>query len=185
MKPHISNTEQLSISIHWVNKVYEVGEDFIGPVHVPHITASVLTVAIKDVLLHRSLLLVQCKGQGYDRAANMMGHLRGVATQIQSDKKRAIPVHCFAHCLNLCLQDSAKRYEPVRNALDIIIEICKLVMDSPKRSLVFQLCKEELLLPGNELRPLYLTRWTVRNVAIDAVLRNYPALLEAFKRLNA
>ena len=81
-----SNNEQLSVSIRWVNKLYEVGEDFIGLVHVQYlysITASVLTVAIKDVLLRCSLPLVQCRGQGYDGAANMMGHLRGVATQIQ------------------------------------------------------------------------------------------------------
>ncbi len=113
----ISNEERLSVSIRWVNKGYEVSEDFIGLVHVHNITASVLTLAIKDVLLHCSLPLVQCRGQGYDWAANMMGHLRGVATQIQSEEKRAIPVHCFAHCLNLCLQDSAKRCEPIRSAL--------------------------------------------------------------------
>ena len=34
------------------------------------------------------------------RDANMMGHLRGVATQIQSHEERAIPVPCLAHCLN-------------------------------------------------------------------------------------
>ena len=181
----ISNNEHLSISIRWVNKAYEVSEDFIGLLHVPNITASVLTVAIKDVLLCCSLPLVQCRGQAYDGAANMMGHLRGVATQIQSEEKRAIPVHCFAHCLNLCLQDSAKRCEPIRNALDIVIEICKLVMNSQKRSLVFQQCKEELHLPGTGLRPLCPTRWTIRNVAIDAVLRNYPALLETFERISS
>lgn len=125
----ISNNEQLSISIRWVNKAYEVSEDFIGLLHV--------TVAIKDVLLRCSLPLGQCRGQAYDGAANMLGHLRGVATQIQYIEKRAIPVYCFAHCLNLCLQDSAKRCEPIRNALDIVIEICKLIMNSPKCSLVF------------------------------------------------
>ena len=58
-------------------------------------------------------------------------------------------------------------------------------MDSPKRSLVFQQCKEEFNLPGTGLRPLCPTRWTVRNVAIHAVLRNYPALLEVFNRISA
>ena len=120
----ISNQEQLSLSIRWVSKSYEINEDFIGLVHVPNITASVLTEAIKDVLIHCSLPLVQCRGQAYDGAANMMGHLRGVATQIQSEEKRAIPVHCLAHSLNLCLQDSAKRSEPIRDALNIVIEIC-------------------------------------------------------------
>ena len=83
-----------------------------------------------------------------------MGHLRGVATQIQSEEEKAIPVHCFAHCINMCLQDSAKKCEPIRNGLDIVIEICKLVMNCPECSLVFQECKEELHLPGTGLRPL-------------------------------
>ena len=104
----ISNQEQLSMSIRWVTKTYEVHEDFIGLVHVPNITASVLAIAIKDVLIRCSLPLVQCRGQACDGAANMMGHLRGVATQLQSEEKRAIPVHCFAHCLNLALQHTAK-----------------------------------------------------------------------------
>ena len=71
----ISNQEQLSMSIRWVNKTYKVHEDFIGLVHVPNITASVLAIAIKDVLIQFSLPLVQCRGQAYNGAANMMGHL--------------------------------------------------------------------------------------------------------------
>ena len=82
-----------------------------------------LTMAIKDVLVRCALSLAQCRGQGYDGASNMMGHLRGVATQIQAEEKAAISVHCLAHCLNLCLQDTAKKCAPVRNALDIVIEI--------------------------------------------------------------
>ena len=53
----------------------------------------------------------------------MMGHLRGVGTQIQAEEVTAISVHCLAHCLNLCLQDAAKKCLPVRNALDLVMEI--------------------------------------------------------------
>lgn len=49
-------------------------------VHVPNITAYVLVLATKDVLVHCSLPLVKCRGQAYDGAPNMMGDLRGVAT---------------------------------------------------------------------------------------------------------
>lgn len=93
-------------------------------------------------------------------------------------------MHCLAHCLNLCLQDSARKCETVRNALDLVIEICKLIKYSPKRSLVFQRCKEDLSIPGTGLRPLCPTRWTVRNIALEAILRNYPALLEAFEQIS-
>ena len=151
----------------------------------PNITASVLTVAIKDILIRCSLPLVQCRGQAYDGAANMLGHLRGVATQILSEEARAIPVDCFAHCLNLAVQDSAKKCEPIRNALDVVLEICKLIKLSPKRSLIFQQCKDDLSISGTGIRPLCPTRWTVRNLSIDSVIRNYPALLQAFQTIGA
>ena len=73
---------------------------------------------------------------------------------------------------------------PVRNALDIVIEISKLIRYSPKRTLVFEQCKQDLSIPGSSLRLLCPTRWTVRTAAIDAVLRNYPALLEALETIG-
>ena len=69
------------MSIRWVGDAYEINEDFVGLVHVPRTTADTLTAAIKDVLIRCSLPLAQCRGQGYDGASNMMGHLHGVATQ--------------------------------------------------------------------------------------------------------
>lgn len=142
-------------------------------------------MAIKDILVRCALPLAQCRGQGYDGASNMMGHLRGVATQIKAEEAAAISVHCLAHCLNLCLQDTAKKCVPVRIALDIVMEISKLIRYSPKRTLVFEQCKQDLSIPGTSLRPLCPTRWTVRTVAIDAVLRNYPALLEALETIGS
>ena len=71
----ISNLEQFAITIRWVNSKYEVQEDLIGMVHVPSTTASTLTAAIRDVLIRCILPLNNCRGQAYDGAANMMGHL--------------------------------------------------------------------------------------------------------------
>ena len=133
----IAKLEQLSISIRWVRKTYEVNEDFVGLIHVPYITAATLTDAIKDVLIRCQLRLSQCRGQAYDGASNMMGRLRGVATQIQVTEAAVIPVHCLSHCLNLCLQDAARKCQPIRNALNIVMDICQLIKFSPKRSFVF------------------------------------------------
>ena len=180
----IANDEQLSLSIRWVTKDYEIHEDFIGLVHVPRITSNVISAAIKDILIRCSLPISQCRGQGYDGASNMMGHLNGVTKQIQEEEATAISIHCFAHCLNLCLQDVAKKTQPVRNALNLVWEISKLINYSPKRSLIFEKCKEDMSVPGTGLRPLCPTRRTVRTAAIEAVLRNYPALVEALSHIS-
>ena len=64
------------------------------------------------------------------------------------------------------------------------MEISQLIKYSPKRSLVFELCKQELSIGGTGLRPLCPTRWTVRTGAISAVINNYPALLQALQTIS-
>ena len=167
----ISNDEQLSLSICWVDKSYIIHEDFIGMVHVLRTTADSLTAAIKDVLIRCILSLSNCRGQAYDGASNMMGHLHGVATQTRNSKSTAIKVHCFAHCLNLCLQDVARKCQLIRDALDLAMEISQLILYSPKRSLVFNQCKNDLNPQQTGLRPLCPTRWMVRTSAIGAILK--------------
>lgn len=120
----VCNHEQLSISICWVDESYGIHEDFIGLVHVSSTTGEALTSTIKDVLIHCSLPLSQCRGQSYDGAANMMG---GVGARIGSEEASAITVHCLAHCLNLCLQDAARKFPIIRDALDVVNEIFKLI----------------------------------------------------------
>ena len=82
----------------------------------------------------------------------MMGHLRGVATQIKAEEATAISVYCLAHSLNLCLQDVARKCSPVRNALDMVMEISRLIEYS---TLVFE---QDMSIPGTSLRPLCPTQ---------------------------
>lgn len=95
-------------------------------------TSATLTAAIKDGLVCCILPLSNCQGQAYDGASNMMGHLRKVATTLQNEQLSAIQVHCLAHCLNLCLQDVARKCQPIRIALDVTMELSKLILYSPK-----------------------------------------------------
>ena len=103
----VNYKEQMCVVIRWVNEEYEIYEDPMGLVQVPKTDANTLTCALKDVLVHCILLRSQCRGQAYDGASNMSGHLRGVPAQIKSEQSAALHVHCLAHCLNLCLQDAA------------------------------------------------------------------------------
>ena len=47
-------------------------------------------------------------GQGYDGASVMSGKLAGVATLIRNEAQFALYVHCYAHRLNLALEDCLK-----------------------------------------------------------------------------
>ena len=61
----------------------------------------------------------------------------GVATRIKNDVPQALPVHCLAHSLNLCLQDAGRQIKLLRDALDIVREIVQLVNHSPKHNYLF------------------------------------------------
>ena len=72
---------------------------------IPNGTAEHLTEVIPDVLIRCNLDLTYCRGQGYDGASSMAGHLSGVAARIKSLSAKAFYVHCNAHSLDLALQD--------------------------------------------------------------------------------
>ena len=139
---------------------------------------------IKDILLHVNLQLTECHGQAYDGAANMAGHLSGVATHLQAEEPRMLFVHCMAHCLNLFLQDCARNCCCVRDALDLTTELASLIHASPKRLALFQKLKHELAVGTPGLKPFCPTRWTVHTVALDAVLKNYAVICTELEQIG-
>ena len=181
----IRYNEQMSIVIRWVDESYEVFEEPLGLIQVPKTDSSTLTDAIKDVLLRCVLPLNQCRGQTYDGASNMSGHLTGVATRIKSVEPRALHVHCLAHCLNLCLQDATRICVPIRDCLELIKELVKLIKFSPKRAHLFETLKKQLSPESADLRPLCPTRWTVGTYAIKALLDNYQTLCTTLEEVHA
>ena len=88
--------------MHWVDTNYTVYEDLIALAEVEQTDAATLSKVLKDVLLSSMLQLSKCRGQAYDGASNMSGHLNGLATCIQGEVPQAHYVHCLAHSLNLC-----------------------------------------------------------------------------------
>ena len=180
----VSNKEQLTVCIRWVDEGFTIHEDFIGLVQVTDTKASTIFVSIKDVLLRLGLPMNMCRGQGYDGASNFMGHLKSVARKFQDEVPQAVPVHCFAHCLNLSLQDSCRQLKPVRDAMDLVKEISALITNSPKRQNIFEKIQSDFGISSKAVRPLCPTRWTVRTGAIGAVLENYEALQETMEEIN-
>jgi len=179
----IANREQMNLSIRWVNEEYDISEDPVGLFCLPNTTADTITVVLKD-LIRCSLPFSLCRGQAYDGAANMQGKRKGVATQIKHENPAALSVHCFAHCLNLCLQDAGRQIALLRDALDIGREIAKLIRLSPKRSHLFS---EKLLQSehtGVSIKPLCPTRWTARTTSIEAILKDYSILMEVMDEVH-
>ena len=180
----VVNREQMNLSIRWVNDEYDISEDPVGLVCLPNTTADTLTKVLKDLLLRCSLPLSLCRGQAYDGASNMQGKRKGLATQIKRDNPAALSVHCFAHCLNLCLQDAGRQITLLRNALDLVKEISKLIRFSPKRSHLFNTKLLQTEQTGVSIKPLCPTRWTARTASINAVLLDYSILMDLMDEIH-
>ena len=183
----ISHNEQLCIAIRWVDQNYSIHEAALGLVSVPNTKAQTLFETIKDVLIRCSLHLSNCIGQAYDGASNMSGVRNGVQALVKQESENCLYVHCFAHSLNLCVQEVSRQCDLLRNCMDFIYQLVRLIRFSPKRLNLFENVHKSIALADTEseltssIRPLCPTRWTVRHSAITSILNNYQALMSTLQ----
>ena len=57
----------------------------------------------------------------------MPGSKSGVAVQIKSEEERALYTHCYAHSINLAVGDTMKVCPILKDTIDNIYELRKLV----------------------------------------------------------
>ena len=177
----VSNKEQFVICIRWVDDSLTAHEDVIGLYNVGTIDANSLFSTIEDVLLRMNFSLAQCRRQCYGGASNMVGCRNGVATQLASKEKRAVLTHCYGHALNLAVGDAMKQSKVCKDALDVALEISKLVRYSPKRNAAFDCIKvenltEEKIGSSIGIRAMCPSRWTVRGDSLESIVENYVVL---------
>lgn len=97
----VSHKEQLCITLRWVSDDFEIFEKPVEIIYVPKTDSATITALIKDCLIRFSLPIAHCRGQAYDGAANMSGHITGVAKRIEEEEPTAIFVHCLAHSITI------------------------------------------------------------------------------------
>ena len=180
----VNYTAQLNVSIRYVDDDYNISEDAIGLTNLPNTCAETIYSVIKDLLLRCALPLSLCRGQAYDGAAVMKGVRTGVATRIKNDTPQALPVHCLAHSLNLCLQDAGRQIKLLRDAIDIVREIVQLIKYSPKRKHLFAEKLFDSEGPSTGIKPLCPTRWTARTAAFEAVIKHYNVIIGTMEDIN-
>ena len=173
-----SNREQVVLCFRWIDKDLQAHEDFVGLHVVEKINSDTLVKVIKDVLLRFNLPINQCRGQCYDGAANMAGSRNGVATQISRMEERAVFTHCYGHALNLAVADVLKECSSVRDVLDTVGEISRLLKFSPKRDSQFEKLKDSISPETSGFRTLCPTRWTVRATSLLSVMENFEVFQE-------
>ena len=87
----ISNKEQLTLCLRWIDECFSVYEGFLDFYEVLNINSGTIVSAIRDVLLISSeistqIYLEKCKRKCYDGARDMVGKKSGVANSWYSAK---------------------------------------------------------------------------------------------------
>ena len=98
----------------------------------------------------------------------------------------ALYIHCFAHIVNLCVQEVSKQVEVVRNVMDLISYLVQLIKFSPKRATMLEILRMDISVnTGQTLGPsLCPTRWTVWHTSIESILSNYKLLLDTLEEVE-
>ncbi|XP_031781362.1 zinc finger MYM-type protein 1-like [Nasonia vitripennis] len=139
----ITRVEQVSICIRIVNDDFSVNEYFMGFFETKDTKSETLYELVTDFLATNNLNIKHLRGQCYDGASNMSGRITGLQTRIRETEPRALFVHCSAHSLSLCVQDSLEDLTVVRNVIGTIKDLINFIRDSPKRLNEFKELKED------------------------------------------
>ena len=174
--------EQCVVVIRWVDDDLQAHEDFIGMYVTACTDAKSIVMIIRDTLLRLCLSINDCRGQCYDGAAVMQGCRKGVAVQILQEEPRALYTHCYGHSLNLACQDVIRSIKPLKNALDVVFELSKLLKFSSKRNVQYKCIHAEVAPEQPGFRTLCPTRWTVRSSSLDSILKNYAVIQASLEK---
>jgi hypothetical protein len=117
-------------------------------------------------------------GQGYDGAANMSGHCRGVQARMKEMFPEATYVHCRCHNLNLAICDTCT-IPLISNMYSIATKVLTFIRSSPKRLQVYLEQSET-----TRLKRFCPTRWTNHTESIHVLLENLHSILGTLDTLK-
>ena len=170
-----ANKEQLVVVYRWIADEFCVYEESVG---LRELDSQSIFHELTNSLEKLHLDIHRMRGQCYDGASTMSGIKNVVAKLFMDKEPSAIYTHCYGHALNLATGDTIKRCSVMKNTLDTVHEICKLVKYSPKRDALLQQIKQEVQADTPGIRVLCPTRWTVRADSVKSILDNYDYLTE-------
>ena len=81
-------------------------------------------------------------GQCNDGAANMSDVKNGLNKKIRFVAKKALYLNCYAHQLNLALQNAFSEIKPHKRCLDIFNSLHEFIEGSAKRHPLFELIQD-------------------------------------------
>ncbi|KAJ8880922.1 hypothetical protein PR048_017395 [Dryococelus australis] len=158
-----STEEQVSISLQHVNDNFDTSST----------TEDTYVAIIEDVLLSLDLPIEDCQG---------------AQAVISSKEIRAIYIHCFSHFLNLARIHASSTIPEISNVLENVHTLVNFFNESAKITVIFLNYKaddDSALAKNTSLKPLCLTRWTVRSKSLNVVNSQYETTLSVLDSLKS
>lgn len=186
----ISTIEQCSICVRYVKNIgtshnqFTICENFLTFVPIKSTCGKDLADAIINELILCNIDVSNLRGQGYDGASNMSGHLKGTQACIAKDHPTALYVHCAAHNLNLAIS-SASGIPPIRNCMGTIEKVYTF-FNTPKRQQVLQ-HQVQLLFPESRrdrMKQMCPTRWIQRHDSVMVMVQLLKPVHSALQEIS-
>lgn len=172
----ISRLEQVCIALRYVTDELVVKEQFVGFYQTGDTKADTLFNIVKDMMIRFQLNMNDIRGQCYDGASNVSGHISGLQTKILEHCSTALFVHCVAHHLNL-VQDALTNITDTRDFIGTVQKMISFVRGSPRRLAEFSNFQDD---NAPKLSPYCPTRWCMRVKSLKTIKDNYAALMDFF-----
>lgn len=175
--PDISNVDQLSFVIRYVNSIGEPVERFLGFMENIGHKAEPIAEAIFSTFNKHNIDIKFLRGQSYDNAANMSGAYSGVQARIKLVAPLADFVPCSAHSLNLIGLCAASCCSVANNYFLFVQNLYIFFSSSTHRWQILNQHAE------STLKGLSVTRWSARNDACQSLNKNWTAVKNALQEL--
>ncbi len=172
----LSRKEMLALCLRRVDDSLNIHEQFFGFYRAKLQTADGIFNLIKDVLENELNLDLQLMvAQSFDGAATMAGIKSGVAKRFIEKVPHAVFVHCYAHKLNLSLQDATNQLKCVSDVLLIVNNVSVFIERSAKRHALFENLQNDE--KKRTLKNFCVTRLSSRYLVLKSFVTLYKYLV--------
>ncbi|XP_063046928.1 zinc finger MYM-type protein 1-like [Engraulis encrasicolus] len=175
----ISTVTQLVLVLRYIDSKMNVQERFFEFIPLQSSTAVNIATELKERL---SIILPDQKEklicQAYDGASVMRGATGGVQKRIKEDYPNAHYIHCYAHQLNLIMEQATSHISKVRNFFSDLGGFASFFSRSPKRTSVL----DEMV--SRRLPTSSKVRWNFHSRAVNTVFEHREDLIKCFHAIR-
>ncbi|KAK0141015.1 Zinc finger MYM-type protein 1 [Merluccius polli] len=177
----ISTQNQLVLVLRYIDDRNTVQERFFEFIPLQSANAEAIATALSERLA--GILPDEQKGklicQAYDGASVMRGATSGVQRRVQDEYPNAHYIHCYAHQLNLIMQQATSHISKVRSFFSDLGGFACFFSRSPKRTSVLD---EQV---AHRLPTSSNVRWNFHSRAVNTVFEHREDLVECFRRIRS